>query len=211
MFGSILNKLFNQPSSLTTGSLDSRPALNVWMQRVCSGSTVVTSALEYSRKMVRDVNMVTSSTPGSVLSVQNNPITWMSFKLFLKHAVTECGGWDGENYLYSKTPRVCAVHFAAVQSRPHDSSQLCSWERWEQCAKPVGCLVPAVHSQLQQSPSPPLSTPQAADRALWAALTHCLQREEKKYFIIYGIKSNFCETSMTHFILKYDNYKWRTK
>jgi len=75
MFGSILHKLCNQPSSLTMGSLDSRPALNVWMQRVCSGSTVVTSAVEYSRKMVRDVNMVTSSTPGSILSVQNNPLT----------------------------------------------------------------------------------------------------------------------------------------
>lgn len=161
------------------------------MQRDCSGSTVVTSALAYSRKMVRDVNMVTSSTPGSVLSVQNN--TWRIWECSSNYFSNMFKTW--ENYLYSKTPRVCAVHFATVQSRPHDSSQLCSWERWEQCARPVGCLVPAVHSQLQQSPSPPLSTPQAADRALWAALTHCLQREEynkcHKIFI-YGIKSNFC-------------------
>lgn len=69
----IVLRISNWLSLLTTGSLDSRLALNAWMQRVCRGSTVVTSALEYSRKIVRDVNMVTSSTLGSILSVQNNP------------------------------------------------------------------------------------------------------------------------------------------
>lgn len=94
-----------------------------------------------------------------------------------------------ENYLYSRTPGVCAVRIVAVESRPHDSSQLCSWEKWEECAGPAGCLIPAVHSQLQQSPSPPLSTPRAADTALWAALTHCLQRDEQN--LIPVIKSNY--------------------
>lgn len=58
-------------SLLTMGSLDSKPAWNLLMHHVFSGSTFVTSTLASSRKMVSAISKVSSSTPVSVVSTKD--------------------------------------------------------------------------------------------------------------------------------------------